>query len=300
MKNETPFNVLCSFAYIANDKNILSLIQRLTTSGEMNLMIDSGAFTKHNAKGNFDHINLDSYCSFLDEFAPFADKYVMLDVIGNRNLSVCNYETMLKRGLNPMFVFTTYDTDFAYLREAVRNNRDICVAGGATTKNDWTIKRYQDAYLQTDKQAKIHALGYFTVPNVFRLNLCSFDSSSFWTAATRFGQIVYWDATTKTTTRISHADVLRDGKKLPRNLTQMFEKYKITPLMYQNKNYHCKDVSIELFINIISNLQLQQYCWKQGLRYFFAVSNYEQLQKILFIRDNPGITYWQFLREFKR
>lgn len=93
-------------------------------------MIDSGAFTKHNAKGNFDHINLDSYCSFLDEFAPFADKYVMLDVIGNRNLSVCNYETMLKRGLNPMFVFTTYDTDFAYLREAVRNNRDICVAGG--------------------------------------------------------------------------------------------------------------------------------------------------------------------------
>ena len=199
-----------------------------------------------------------------------------------------------------MLVFTTYDTDFEYLKQAVKKNPDVCVAGGATTKNDWTIKRYQDVFRNTNKQAKIHALGYFTVPNVFKLNLCSFDSSSFWTAATRFGQMVFFDAFSRTTKRISHVDVLKKGKKFPRALTELFEKYKITPDMYRNSKYHFKDTSIELFININSNLSLQNYCWKQGVRYFFAVSNYEQLQKVLYIKDNQNSTYEEFLKEFKR
>ena len=41
----------------------------------MNLMIDSGAFTKFNSKSG-QHVTLDNYCSFLDVMGEYAEKYV--------------------------------------------------------------------------------------------------------------------------------------------------------------------------------------------------------------------------------
>ncbi len=151
-------------------------------------MIDSGAFTLFNStNGKMGWLNIDNYCKFLDTFGQFSEKYVMLDVINNHEASKDNYELMLKRDLNPMFVFTTYDNDYTYLKQAVARNPHICVAGGVTSYRQWMQKRYQDVYKNT--QALMHGLGFVKFPDMLQLPLHSVDSSSWVQASQVFGAI---------------------------------------------------------------------------------------------------------------
>ena len=92
--------------------------------GIANVMIDSGAFTIYNSK-TVSKLNLDSYCNYLEDNAHKVEKYVMLDVVKDKEKTKANYETMLNRGFNPMFVFTEYDNDWGYVRKAVKNQKHL-------------------------------------------------------------------------------------------------------------------------------------------------------------------------------
>ena len=300
MKNDTHLNILMSYAYMHGETRLLDYLKKETTAGVVNLMIDSGAFTKHNAKANMSHVNVDDYCEFLQDMAKYSEKYVMLDVVGQAEQSKKNYEHMLNVGLNPMFVATMFDKDYSYIRRAVDNNPDLCVAGGVTTKGDWLIKRFQDIYRQTNGKARMHGLGYFTFPRMLQLNLASIDASSWKTAPARFGQGIYF--CDKRTYRISYHDVLSGHIKFTRSLTDKLDQHGITPRMFAQKKYHdgkyCFE-TIEGFMSIVCNVELQKYCKKHGLDYFLAVGGLEDLQHVVYVSENLNtVTYESYCKEF--
>lgn len=252
MTNETNLNVLVSFARSYKSKKFNSTIKSAAADGKINLMIDSGAFTIFNSPKDTSHISVDSYCEYLAEMGPYAEKYVMLDVIGNAKDSRANYEKMVSKGLLPMYVATMFDTDYAYISSCLDINPNICVAGGATTKGKWMQKRFQDVFLYTGSKAKIHGLAYVTIPDMFRLPLASVDSSS-WSSGKRFGTGFVYQRNGKRLT-YNWADFVKHGKQLPTELIQAFEKSGITPAMFFNPQYHAGNKSIEFYLGLLCTI----------------------------------------------
>lgn len=280
--NDTSLNILASYAYLGNDKRFEELAFDLHRKGKINLMIDSGAFTKHNAKSNFDFLTLNNYCNFLQRHKNECEKYVMLDVVGNESKSKANYEEMLRQGLNPMFVLTMYDNDMDYFRYAIDNNPDCCVAGGATTKGPWMIKRFQTAYKESKCKAQIHGLAYVTYPNMLQLPLSSVDSSTWKISALRFGSFSFFKEGLKSTDIKS----IRKNTKVPPKLLFMFEKCGITLSEFLCKSNYRGNVNIQSLMSIMAYLEYQNFCYKRGFRLFLAVSSYMDLAKILYVKEN--------------
>lgn len=290
--NDTHLNILCSYAYLEKSKAFTNLAMDLSMSGAANVMIDSGAFTLFNAKQKRDWLTLDNYCRFLDLYGHKVEKYVMLDVIGNHQKSKDNYETMIKRGYNPMFVFTMHDNDFDYLKDASKNNEHMCIAGGVTTKGDWMRKRIQDSYKATN--GKLHALGYVTYPNIYQLPLHSVDSSSWIQGAQVYGNIPYFDNGLKS---ISYRDILLGKKKVPAKLIQVLEKIKVTTKEFSNLSNHRGKVSIGTVCSIIAHIEYQQLSKRQNLNLFLAVALSSQLAAIAYVNEHymaGTLTYQNF------
>ncbi len=290
--NNTYLNILSSYAYLGKNKNFTENLFNSSVNGDINVMIDSGAFTLFNAKQNRGWLTLDTYCDYLEKYSQYCEKYVMLDVIGNDDLSKENYEKMLDRGFNPMFVFTMVDNDYEYLKKAVNNNKHLCVAGGVTTKGDWMTKRFQDVYKQTS--ALIHGLGYVTYPKIFQLPLHSVDSSSWIQASQIYGTICYFDNGMK---GVQYSDILKNKKKLPYQLQWLFERFEITPKMLLNIENSKGNKSIQSMMSIIAYLEYQKLAKRKDLNLFLAVSNDSQLNSILNINEmynTDKLTYERF------
>lgn len=132
-------NILCSYAYLRLNERYVEQLKQYHYQGKANFMLDSGAFT---AFVSGKEIELEKYIEFCQTNHNYFEKYVMLDKVGDQTQTKKNYETMLSEGLNPMFVCTMFDKDYDYIRYAVNNQPHLCVAGGVTVKNDWTIKRF--------------------------------------------------------------------------------------------------------------------------------------------------------------
>jgi hypothetical protein len=290
--NDTYLNILVSYAYLEKSKEFTHLAINSSLRGEANVMIDSGAFTLFNAKGNRSWLTIDNYCHFLEQYGEKLEKYVMLDVIGNEQQSKINYELMLKRGFNPMFVFTMADNDYSYLKDAVNNNAHLCVAGGVTTKGDWIVKRFQDVYNHTS--AKIHGLGYVTYPNIYKLPLHSVDSSSWIQASQMYGNIPYFQNGLK---NVSYRDILTKKTKLPLLLIELFEMLKITPKIFSSLNSHKGSRSIGFLLSIIAHIEYQKYSKIQGVNLFLATCNKSQICALLYVNEHYNLgtlTYENF------
>lgn len=290
--NDTHLNILISYAYAGKNKSFNDLIVGESLNGTANVMLDSGAFTLFNAKQKRDWLTLDSYCRYLDDNAHKVEKYVMLDVIGNDEASKYNYEEMLRREYNPMFVFTMADNDFGYLKSAALNNEHICVAGGVTTKGDWLTKRIQDVYNHT--QSKIHALGYVTFPKMYQLPLHSVDSSSWVQSSQVYGILNYFDEGMK---GLSYRDILTRKKPVPTKLQLIFEQLKITPKMFSNLENHKGSKSIATLINTIAYIEYQKYSKRLGINLFLAIANRQQAKIVLYLDEQMAkgtMTYEKF------
>lgn len=274
--NNTWLNILVSYAYIGNNKMFTEQTMSLSQQGIINCMIDSGAFTLFNSKQDLKFLTLDNYCDYILKHGHNVEKYVMLDVIGNHSKSKANYETMLQRGLDPMFVFTMFDNDYSYLQDAVKRNKHVCVAGGVTTKGEWIQKRYQDVYKQT--KGNIHALGFVKYPQMLQLPLHSCDSSSWVQSSQKYGNIMYFDNGLKS---LDYKAILKGKTKIPFKAQMIFEQLEITPKMFSNIDNHRGSKSIAVLTNLIAYFEYQKYCKRLGLNLFLAVANRQQLTHII-------------------
>ena len=302
--NDTSLNLLLSFAYGAKNPVLNAEFFAMSKSGEANVMIDSGAFSAFGAKSKgFSHVTLDNYCNYLEQFGWLAQKYVMLDVIGNTDASRRNYETMVARGFAPMFVLTMYDNDFRYVNQTLKHCRHICVAGGATTKGDWLIQRYQRTLANTNNLARIHGLAFVTFPHMLQCGLESVDSSTWTFAAQKFGryQVFYPTAGMR---QLSRDDLARKLKAGDQKARQVADALRITPKQLMTAEYQRGDDSLVLYFSCRSNLEMQRYCYRRGLRYFFALGSASQLAALQYVHRNWDTATYdgfrKYLADFKR
>lgn len=286
-----PINILISYAYLGKDKALCKKAFDMVEQRKIKLMIDSGAFSCFNNPSSFAHVTLENYISFLNEYGHLSEKYVMLDVIGEKEKSVANYERMIGAGLRPMYVVIMADNDFDYINRTLSVNQNICVAGGATNKNDWMVHRFQQVKEMTNNKALIHGLGYFTFPKMLQLGLTSVDSSSWKTAPSGFGQTIYFDEKGRKTYRISKDKFFDD---LTEERKTFLRKHKITPADIMNKENQSSDGSVFSFLSRLKILQLQRYCKRHGLDYFLALSSKSDLDCLQMLNENNDITYQQY------
>lgn len=279
--NNTHLNILASYAYLGKNKTFADTFFGYSRDGIINTMVDSGAFSLfNNKKANLSWLNLDNYCKFLDMYGDSTEKYVNLDVINNDNASKDNYEIMIKRGYNPMFVFTSYDEDYEYLKQAVSNNKHLCVAGGTLGKNAWMLKRYQEVFKKTG--ALIHGLGFVKFPEIYQLPLHSVDSSTWIQGAQAFGHLFYFDEGLKA---VAWSDILKKKKKLPKELIEKLDKYKVTPKAFSDTSNHKGSNSIETMLSIVAYNDYQNYSKERGINLFLAGSNKSNIEDIVYVNQ---------------
>lgn len=293
--NNTHLNILVSYAYLGKSKQLCDLTFRASKDGLINVMIDSGAFTLFNSTNrNMDWLNIDNYCRFLETYGQYSEKYVMLDVINNHKASKDNYELMVKRDFNPMFVFTTYDNDYTYLKQAVSRNPHLCVAGGVTSYRKWMQKRYQDVYKNTD--ALIHGLGFVKFPDMLQLPLHSVDSSSWVQASQVFGNLTFFENSMKS---VRYIDILKKKVDLPNQIKLILDQIKVTPKEFSNLKNHKGLNSIATVLSIIAHIEYQKYCKKRGLNLFLACAKVSDIEQIIYINErleNNTLTYEKFIK----
>lgn len=291
--NDTPFNMLASYAYLAKDKSFCDLVFGLHRDGIANVMIDSGAFTLHNARGDYSWLNVDNYCKFLETYSDCCEKYVMLDVVGQAEQSRRNYEIMVSRGLKPMFVLTMYDNDWEYLNDTLKVNENICVAGGVTTKGEWMTKRFQDIAKNTNGKSRAHGLGYVTFPKMYQVPLVSVDSSSWKQGGLCFGTISYF--THNGLKGISKNEIFNGKRAMPYEVRKIMGQIKVTPQMFKEKGFHKGNFSIAALCGCLSYVQWQKYSRRNGRQLFLAVANAADVKKLLYVYNNfNSLSYEKF------
>lgn len=144
-------------------------------------LLDSGAFTAWKAGRE---ILLDDYCRFIDDLPTKPWRYFTLDVIGNPDKTMDNYQKMLSRGYNPIPIFTRGE-DPAVIDEYYKTTDLIGVGGLVGTKGN---KGFVKGIMEKIGKRKVHWLGFTRFDFIKYYKPYSVDSSS-WAGGIRYGVI---------------------------------------------------------------------------------------------------------------
>lgn len=189
-------NILIAYPYFSN--GMIPHLTELANEGRLRLFMDSGAFT---AWKSGKPIMLDDYCRFIEEL-PFKPwRYLALDVIGDPEGTMKNYEVMLARGLNPVPIFTRGED--AAIIDKLYETSDIIAIGGlvGTQKN----KGFTKGITHHLKGRPAHLLGFTNKAFIKVLRPYSCDSSSV-QAAARYGQVELFNQRDGTWLKLLKAD----------------------------------------------------------------------------------------------
>lgn len=178
-------NVLVSFAYLRAMKDLFPALCDVT-----NMLVDSGAFTNYRRVlfGRDETTGLPDYIAGCREWGGQVWNYIALDSIADPVGTDRNLQAMLDAGLRPMPVFVHGAEPEKVVELCGINHDRICVAGGVQTKDKWVHHRYQKAFRDSGKRAKIHALGFVRLPDIYRLPLSTVDSVSYYNGSA-FGKV---------------------------------------------------------------------------------------------------------------
>lgn len=147
-------------------------------------LLDSGAFTAWKLKKQID---LDEYCKFIENL-PFKPwRYFTLDVIGDPHGTMKNYETMLKRGFNPIPIFTRGE-DPSVLEDYYKTSDVVGIGGLVGTEGN---KGFVKGIMNVVKDRKCHWLGFTNQSFIAYFKPYSCDSSTTW-GATRFASVALY------------------------------------------------------------------------------------------------------------
>jgi hypothetical protein len=171
---EPLLNVLTAYPYASAE--VINVVA--ANQNHIRFVLDSGAFTAWKAGKP---IALDDYCRFIESL-PFKPwRYFALDVIGDPHASMANYEMMLRRGFNPVPIFTRGE-DPAALDEYFKTSDVVGIGGLVGTPQ---YKGFVNGIMKHMAGRRVHWLGFTSMEFIksHRPYMC--DSSS-WMRAARF------------------------------------------------------------------------------------------------------------------
>jgi len=169
-----PLNLLVAYPYMQGQLQVLK-----ENADILRLLVDSGAFTAWKAGKQ---IELDDYCRFIEQLPVEPWRYFTLDVVGDPEGTLHNYETMLKRGFKPVPILTRGE-DPSVLEDYYKTSDVVGIGGLVGTSGNRGFVR---GIMRHIGKRKVHWLGFtaFDFVKVYRPYMC--DSSS-WTSGARFG-----------------------------------------------------------------------------------------------------------------
>ena len=178
---ERRLNVLVALPYM-----LTSTRELLAQHGHrLRLVIDSGAFT---AWRSGEPITLDQYCRFIDTLPCRPWRYFTLDVIGDPAGTDRNYRELLKRGYNPVPIFTRGE-DPSKLDELYETSDVVAIGGLVGTKG---ARGFVNGIMTHAKGRKVHWLGFVSPPFIRYWRPYMADSSSH-TSGGQFGWLYTGD-----------------------------------------------------------------------------------------------------------
>jgi len=248
----------------------------------VDFLVDSGAFTDYHAqmkasaeRKSYSPISLDEYIAACRRYDGYVWQYIALDVIHDPPATRDNLRRMVDAGLRPMPVFV-YPESLDAVPELVSINPHISVAGGAASKVGFAVQRYQRVFKASGGKAKIHALGFTRVPQIFQLPLASVDSSTY-SAGSRFGQIYFYRPSQGMNT--VSIDTIGKERNLP--VLRMLERSGVGFSKVKDPQEWRTHVGIPSLATIYAFVQLHRHCYVRGLRFAFAISNDSWLKLVL-------------------
>ncbi len=187
MKTSTSLklNLLVAYPYMKPD--VVEILKH--NHKDVRVLLDSGAFTAWKAGKE---INVDDYCKFIEDLPIKPWRYFTLDVIGDPEKSYKNYEVMLKRGFNPIPIFTRGE-DIKMIDKYYETSDVIGLGGLVGTIGN---KGFVKAAMKVIGNRKVHWLGFNAREFIshYRPYMC--DSSS-WTSGIRYASLKAYDANGK-------------------------------------------------------------------------------------------------------
>jgi hypothetical protein len=180
MRSPELANILVAYPYCKKDV-VAELIE---CAPHTRVLIDSGAFTAWKAGKTVD---LDEYCRFL-EALPFTPwRYFMLDVVGDPQATLHNYDTMLRRGFKPVPIFTRGES-LDILDHYFTTSDLVGIGGLVRTRNN---RAFVNGIMAHVGHRAVHWLGFINSEFVRAYRPFSCDSST-WAAGCQFGSITLY------------------------------------------------------------------------------------------------------------
>lgn len=211
-----PVNILVSYAYWCKE-----LEEAFKRTPNLCLLIDSGAYTAYKLGKVF---TVDEYCSFIDHLPVKPYGYFSLDVIGNPKETMNNYLYMIKRGYNPIPIFTrgASENDFKTYSET---SDYIGIGGLVGTPKPLNFVEY--LYRNLIKKERIHLLGLSSINTLLRYKPHSCDTSMMQLAIKFGGLRLYTGKGTFEKLSIQDIKVKRPNKNIINGLQDYLDDWKV-------------------------------------------------------------------------
>ncbi len=165
--------ILVSYHYTRQNPAMWDeLIHHLTTYGDFDLLLDSGAFSAHNSGKE---VTASEYHRYLRTRKDRLWGYIQLDKIRDKDETLRNLSVAHDAGLRPIPVLTT-DMAVSEASNLGRHHERLCVAGGTI----WPEKAYTARLEQAWRESgcRLHGLGYTRSTSVWRTRCSTIDSST--------------------------------------------------------------------------------------------------------------------------
>lgn len=177
---ETPgpkASVLVAFPYWTPEVEA----RAIAAGDRVRWLIDSGAFTAWKAGKP---IALDDYCRFLERIAVKPWRYFTLDVIGDPEASLRNYDTMLCRGFKPIPVFTRGE-DPSVLEDYYKTSDVVGIGGLVGTQDN---RGYVNGIMRRVGKRRVHWLGFAKIDYIkaYRPYMCDANT---WESGGRYARV---------------------------------------------------------------------------------------------------------------
>lgn len=182
---------LVSYHYVQNNGPDAKAI-KYATSKRIPLFLDSGAFSAMTVGAKID---LSTYTLYCEIYGKAFEVIMSLDVIGDAEATWVNHSYMRKEGVKSLCTFHL-DSDWKYLIQMIESGDDyIALAVKGQQGQKERVRVFLDECFNLIQKynptIKTHGLGLTTSSIVRDYPLTSIDGTTWMTAASKFGRIMY-------------------------------------------------------------------------------------------------------------